>query len=339
MRIAVVGAGAIGGWLAARLAASGHTLGVIAREPTLEALRNEGVSLSDGGRTVAARVAASDRAADLGVQDLVFLTVKGWAIAAVAGQVAALLGPETLVVPAINGVPWWFFHGLEGPMAGASLESVDPGGLIAASIPADRVIGCVVHAAVSADGPGRIVHRAGRGLILGEPAGGASARAERIASVLAEAGFEASVSARIQQDVWYKLWGNMTLNPVSALTGAATDQILDDPLIRGFLLQVMAEAAEVGRRIGCPIEESGEARIEVARRLGAFKTSMLQDVEAGRPLELDGMLEAPREIAQRVGAPTPGIDALLGLARQFARVRRLSDTKPDYGLLRFTASG
>jgi 2-dehydropantoate 2-reductase len=323
MRIAVVGAGAIGGWLGARLADGGHAVSVLARGATLEALRERGLSLKEGGRTIAAQVAASDRAADLGVQDLVLLTVKGWAIPAVAEAVAAMLGPQTLVAPAINGVPWWFFHGLDGALESASLESVDPGGRIAALIPAAQVIGCVVHASVSTEGPGRIVHKAGQGLILGEPDGGNSARVDGLAAALNQAGFEASVSPRIQQDIWYKLWGNMTINPISAITGATADRILDDPLIHGFLLQVMAEAAEVGKRIGCPIDESGAARIEVTRRLGAFKTSMLQDVEAGRPLELDALLGAPREIAGRVGVATPGIDALLGLARQFARSRGL----------------
>jgi 2-dehydropantoate 2-reductase len=296
---------------------------VYARGSTLEAVRAHGLRLREGGRLVQAPVAASDDAAELGPQELVVVAVKGPALAAVAPALAAMTGPDAVVVPAMNGVPWWFFSGFGGPLAGAALSSVDPDGVVAANIPAGRVLGCVVHAACALEGPGLVAHRMGEKLILGEPAGGASARLERTAAVLGDAGFEVVVSPQIQRDIWYKLWGNMTMNPVSALTGATCDLILDDALVRGFAHAVMAEAREIGARIGCPIAEAPEDRSQVTRKLGAFKTSMLQDVEANRALEIDALLSAPREIAGRLGLETPNLDALLGLVRLFARTRGL----------------
>jgi 2-dehydropantoate 2-reductase len=193
-----------------------------------------------------------------------------------------LLGPDTVVLTAMNGVPWWFFHGFGGELAGRRLASVDPDGRIAAAIPAERVIGGVVHLTSATAEPGVVVHGFGKRLIVGEPAGGTSRRLATLAERLGAAGLEIETSPRIQRDIWYKLWGNMTMNPISALTGATADRILDDPLVRQHCLAVMAEAAAIGARIDCPIAESGEDRIAVARQLGAFKTSMLQDVEAGR---------------------------------------------------------
>lgn len=321
MRIAIVGAGAIGGWLGARLAQSGQTVGVLARGATRDAIAVQGLRLTAGGETKSATVPVSDDPAALGSQDLVIVAVKGPALAGVAPLVARLLGPQTVVLPAMNGVPWWFTTGLGGPLAAQPLHTIDPDGTIARHIPADRAIGCVVHASCSGPAPGQIVHNNGNRLIIGEPDGAASRRLTTVAEVLRAASFDVEVSTRIQQDVWYKLWGNMTMNPISALTGAMTDRILDDGLVRAFALAVMAEAAEIGRRIGCPIAESGEDRMAVTRKLGAIKTSMLQDVEAGRPLEIDALLAAPREIAARVGVATPHMDALHGLTRLFAATR------------------
>jgi 2-dehydropantoate 2-reductase len=228
-----------------------------------------------------------------------------------------------VVLTAMNGVPWWFFHGLGGPHEGSAVRAVDPDGRIAAAIPVRHVIGCVVHATCSVREPGLVRHGFGRGLIIGEPGGAVSARVSALADRLTKAGFETTVSARIQADVWYKLWGNMTMNPMSALTGATCDRLLDDPLLERFTLAIMAEAAAIGLRIGCPIHQSGEDRNAVTRKLGAFKTSMLQDVEAGRPLEIDGLLTAVSEIGRRVHVPTPSTDALLGLTRIFAAGRGL----------------
>jgi 2-dehydropantoate 2-reductase len=320
-RVCIVGAGAIGGFIGARLAAAGQAdVCAVARGATLEALRRHGWRLQIEGGLVQAPARASDDVASLGVQDLVVIAVKGPALPALAPALAPLLGPETIVLPAMNGVPWWFCQQVAGFPPGP-LQSVDPGGAVAAALPAEQVLGCVVHASTSTPQPGLVHHTMGRGLIVGEPRGGRSARAEGVAALLAQAGFDASVSADVRQDVWYKLWGNLTFNPVSALTGATGDRILADPLLRAFCSAAMLEAAAVGARIGCPIAQSPEERHAITARLGAFRTSMLQDVEAGRPLELDAIVGAVCEIGRRVGVATPNIDTLLGLTRLFGRVR------------------
>jgi 2-dehydropantoate 2-reductase len=249
--------------------------------------------------------------------------VKGPSLASVAAAISPLLDRRTIVMTAMNGVPWWFFHEFGGEYTGTPLTSIDPDGSIAAGIPAQHVVGCVVHAACASPEPGLTRHNVGNRLIIGEPRGGDSPRLRSLAGTLARADFDVEVSSCIQRDVWYKLWGNMTMNPVSALTGATVDRVLDDPLVNGFCLEVMREAAAIGARIGCPIEQSGEDRNAVTRKLGAFKTSMLQDVEAGRPVEIDVLLSAVREIGQKVGEPTPELDALLGLSRLHARTRGL----------------
>lgn len=324
MRVCVVGAGAIGGFIGARLAlAGGSTVSVLARGATLAAVRAHGLRLREGGVLEAAAVArADDDAAALGVQDLVVIAVKGPAMAAVAASIGPLLGPQTIVLPAMNGVPWWFGAGT--PMLGAEpLASVDPGGRIAAAIPLAQVLGCVVHATASTSEPALVEHRFGRGLIIGEPDGGETPRAQQVAALLREAGFDVTVSPRIRLDIWYKLWGNLTTNPVSAITGATTDLILDDPLVKAFCTEAMREAAAVGAKIGCAIAQTPEDRHVITRSLGSFRTSMLQDVQAGRPIELDAIVGAVHEIARRVGVPTPTIDALLGLTRLHARVHGL----------------
>jgi 2-dehydropantoate 2-reductase len=322
-RVCVVGAGAIGTFLGAHLARSGSEVSALARGATAAALRAHGFRLEEGGAVLTAPVRVAEETSELRPQDLVVLAVKGPSLPGLADQVRPLLGPDTVVLTAMNGVPWWFFHGLGGPHDGAPVRAVDPGGRIAAAIPVRHVIGCVVHATCSVREPGLVRHGFGRGLIIGEPAGGVSARVSALADRLTAAGFETTVSRRIQADVWYKLWGNMTMNPMSALTGATCDRLLDDPLLERFTLAIMAEAAAIGERIGCPIHQSGEDRNAVTRKLGAFKTSMLQDVEAGRPLEIDGLLTAVSEIGRRVDVPTPSTDALLGLTRVFAAGRGL----------------
>jgi 2-dehydropantoate 2-reductase len=321
MRIGIVGAGAIGGWIGVRLAKAGHEVSVVARGASLAAIRSHGLRLTSGGTTESAAVKAGDDAGALGRQDVVVIAVKAPALAAAAAAVKALTGPDTIVVPAMNGVPWWFTHGLGGALGEAPLACVDPGGTIAAQIPLRHVIGCVVHASGAVTSPGHVAHNVGRKLILGEPGGAMSTRLATLAGVVDGAGFEAVTSDKIQRDVWYKLWGNMTMNPISALARVTTDRILADPLVYRFSLGVMAEAAETGARIGCPIAESGEDRMAVTRRLGAFKTSMLQDAEAGRTMEIDALLGAPREIAARVGVATPNMDALHGLIRLHASAR------------------
>jgi 2-dehydropantoate 2-reductase len=323
MKACVYGAGAIGGWMGARLAQVGCQLSAVARGATLEALRRQGLRLQQDDRVLATSVRASDNPEKLGPQDLVIVAVKAPAMAEVAASMAPLLGPETIVLTAMNGVPWWFFEGFGGPYQGTRLKSVDPEGRIAAALPASHIIGCVVHASCSVDAPGRVRHHFGNKLILGEPSGEKTPRVRALVELLAGAGFEAVLSEQIQKDTWYKLWGNMTMNPISAITGATTDCVLDDELVRGFVNQVMLEAKEIGARIGIPIAQQPQDRHEVTRKLGAFKTSMLQDVEAGRPVELDALVTVVRELGQLTGVPTPFTDALLGLARLHAQVRGL----------------
>ena len=317
MKVCIVGAGAVGGFIGARLAASGGVeVSAVARGATLLALQQHGWRLTMNGALMQTPVRASANAASLGMQDLVVVAVKAQALASVAQSIGPLLGPHTVVLPAMNGVPWWFCEGW-------ALNSVDPGGLIAASLPQQRVVGCVVHASIATAEPGWVQHHKGQGLIVGEPAGGQSERVQGVVDLLQRAGFEATASVDIRHDIWYKLWGNLTMNPVSAMTGATADRVLADPLVREFCTAVMVEAAQIGARIGCHIDQTPEQRHTMAAQLGAFKSSMLQDVQAGRSIELDAIVAAVQEIGQRVDLPTPNINALLGLTRLFARTHGL----------------
>lgn len=323
MKVCMVGAGAIGGFIGTRLAAAkACDLSVMARGATLAALRHHGWRLDQGDVRATAAARASDNPDQLGPQDVVIIAVKGQALAAVARQIAPLIGPDTLILPAMNGVPWWFGQGVAA-IGNEPLSSVDPGGVIAAELPYKQVLGCVVHASTSTPEPGLVAHKMGNGLIIGEPAGGDSARAQQLGALLRAGGFDVTVSANVRYDIWYKLWGNMTLNPVSAITGATADRILDDQLVAEFCRAAMREAALIGERIDCRITETPEQRHLVTRKLGAFKSSMLQDAEAGRMLELDALVAAVREIGQRLQLATPNIDALLGLTRLFGRVHGL----------------
>jgi 2-dehydropantoate 2-reductase len=326
MRICVVGAGSIGGVIASGLAGvSGVTASVLARGETLRAIRADGlrVQTPDGSVLVAGGLAAAAPAdaADLGVQDVVVVAVKAQSMPSVAASIGPLLGPATSVLSTLNGVPWWFLDGFGGPAAGAHLDSVDPGGLIAAALPASRVIGGTVHLSASSPAPGVVDWRAGNGLIIGELSGGDSARLGALASALRAAGFDITVSDRIRDDVWYKLWGNLTLNPICAITGATAGPALDDDLVREFCSAAMLEAREIGDRLGCPIAQTPQDRHAVTRKLGDFTPSMLQDARAGRPLELDALTGAVRELGALVGVPTPYVDALHGLARVSAQAR------------------
>jgi 2-dehydropantoate 2-reductase len=332
MKVCIVGAGAIGGFIGTRLALAGRAqVSALARGATLAALRAQGWRMQTSGRMggqvdgrlwqTPARAEAD--AAALGPQDLVIIAVKGPALPALAPTLAPLIGPQTLLLPAMNGVPWWFAQGLPGIQGDAPLHSVDPGGVISAALPAARVIGCVVHASSAMPEPGLVLHQRGQGLIVGEPAGGRTARAQCVADLLADAGFEVTHSERLRWELWYKLWGNLTMNPVSALTGATIDRILADGDLREFCSAAMREAAAIGERIGCRIEQTPEDRHAVTARLGAFRTSMLQDVDAGRAIELDGIVASVQELGRRTGVATPHISALLGLTRVFAQQRGL----------------
>lgn len=334
MNVCIVGLGAVGGLLGAwlgRLPPGRVRLSALVRGETLRAVREHGLRLDDAAGSHRMDLLVSDDPAVLGPQDLVIVAVKAPALPAVADAVAALSHADTTVLGAMNGVPWWFFDGLpaeptaEAPVAtrGWVLDSVDPGGHLRERMPPARVVGGVVHLAASTVAPGHVRHAMGRRLVLGDAEGGAGARTAAVAALLKEAGAEVETLDCIQREVWFKLWGNVTMNPVSALTGATLDQILADDLVRGFCSGVMAEAQALGAAIGLPIAQTPEQRHAVTMKLGAVRTSMLQDLQAGRAMEIDALVAAVREIGQRLQKPTPLLDALLGLVRLMARERGL----------------
>jgi 2-dehydropantoate 2-reductase len=290
----------------------------------LTALQTQGLKLQSSAQPEQTHtVRASNSAAELGIQDLIIIAVKAPALREVAMQIAPLLGKDTVVLTAMNGVPWWFLQSFGGSLANHSLSSVDATGDIAAAIPASLIVGGVVHASCSVASPGVIRHAFGSKIIVGEPSGQITPRVTALAALLEKAGFEAPIAEQIQRDIWFKLWGNMTMNPVSAITGATSSQVLDDDLARGFCSNVMLEAKDIGRRLGIIIDQQPEDRHAVTRKLGSFKTSMLQDVEAGKTVELDALVGAVKELGQLTQVNTPYTDALLGLARLHARVRGL----------------
>ena len=301
MNICVVGAGAIGGWVAARLALAGERVMALTSRGPLEAL-----DISEGGQTQTAELARLEGAADV-----LIVAVKATSLSAAAEAARQWIGPDTLIVPMLNGVPWWFVEGMQ-------LTSVDPDGSVAAALPFEQIIGCVVHASCSRAGGTVFVKHADK-LIVGEPKGGeTSERVARLFGVLDAAGLRPDITGNVRRAIWYKLWGNATINPLSALTRASCDKILAEPECRAWMLEGMAELAAIGAAVGCPIIESGEDRMAVTARLGVFKTSMLQDVEAGQPIELEALLGAPREIARAHGIETPALDRLYGVTKLMA---------------------
>ena len=273
----------------------------------MRAIDTEGLLLSDCGETRCVAVATSSDPASLGVQDVLVVAVKAPALPSLAPALAAVVGPETQIVPMLNGVPWWFTD--------EPLWSVDPDLTIADALPVEQVAGCVVHASCFRSAPNHVVVKHAEKLILGAPAGGSSERIDRLCSLFENAGIRCEASENVRRAIWYKLWGNATINPLSALTRSTADKLLDDPIIRGLMAEAMDELAAVGSAIGCPISESAEDRMAVTARLGAFKSSMLQDVEAGRSIEVEALLGAPREIAARAGVPTPQLDRLYAMTR------------------------
>jgi 2-dehydropantoate 2-reductase len=310
MNICVVGAGAIGGWIAARLALAGNDVSLVARDETLRAIDTEGLHITDGGETRCIAVATTNDPTSLGPHDVLVLAVKAPALPAVAPSLESVIGPDTQIVPMLNGVPWWF---TDDP-----LWSVDPEAAIRDALPVEQVAGCVVHASCFRSAPNRVTVKHAEKLILGEPDGGSSERIERLCTLFGNAGIRCQASDNVRRAIWYKLWGNATINPLSALTRSTADKLLDDSTIRGFMAEAMDELAAIGAAIDCPISETAEDRMAVTARLGAFKSSMLQDVEAGRRIELEALLCAPREIARRAGIATPQLDRLYALTHLMA---------------------
>lgn len=321
MKVCVIGAGAIGGFFGAKLAQGHARVSVVARGATLEALRARGWILEAGGERTAAPVQAESDPTLLGPQDVVILAVKSQALEAVAPLVAPLLGPRTVIVPALNGVPWWFTAG--NAAYSKRLESTDPRGLIAAALPAERVLGAVVYPSCSTPEPGVTRHGSGSRVVFGEPGGGASDRLTAWVDFLRGAGFEAEASADIRTEVWRKLLGNACLNPLSLITESATDDMIDDPAMHGVIAGMMGEILQVGKALGLKVDISVPDRIALARKLGHVKTSMLQDLESRRPVELDAILGALLELAAGVGVAAPACGIVYALARRRARALSL----------------
>jgi 2-dehydropantoate 2-reductase len=318
MKICVYGAGAIGGYMAARLAAAGEEVTVIARGAKLDAIRRKGLRLISEDGDITARPACTDDPAEAGSQDTVIITMKAHSVPAVAAGMKPLLGPDTAVVPAVNGVPWWYFHKLAGPWQGRRLETVDPGGVQWTHIGPERVIGCVVYPAVEVVEPGVVRHIALERMPIGEPDGSRSERAMRLSEAMIRAGMKAPVRPRIRDEIWIKLWGNVSFNPVSLLTGATLAEIAADPGVRAVVRAMMVEAEAVGRTLGVRFAIDVERRIAGAAEVGEHKTSTLQDLEHGRAVELAPLVGAVAEIGRMIGVPTPTIDMVYALARQRA---------------------
>jgi len=317
MKICVYGAGAVGGLIAAWLARSGHEVAVVARGVALEAIRAQGLRVRDGatGEARAHRVRVGPDPARLGPQDYVIVAVKAQSLSGVAEGIGPLVGPGTSIITAMNGVPWWFFERL--PFGGGKLrlESLDPNGRLARAMPTERIVGCVIHLAASTPEPGLVSHNVGRRLILGEPGGRNSLRTKNIASALSDAGFEVAVSDFIEREFWVKLLGNVSFNPVSALTVSLADGLIANKEVKAIMVEIMREVLAIGRAVGVDADIEPEARIDMARALGRFKTSMLQDLESGKHLEIDGLLAGTLEIARKAGVPAPCTQTLFGLIR------------------------
>ena len=320
MKIAIYGAGAIGGYLGCELARAGIDVTMIARNRTLAAIRENGIALHIEGGERIGRPAATDNPAEAGPQDAVIVAVKANAAPAIAPNMAPMLGPETAVVTATNGVPWWYFHEHGGALAGTRLETVDPGGIQWQAIGPERAIGCVVYPAAEAIAPGVIRHISLNRFSLGEPDGSRSDRVRRLSDALKAAGFSAPVRPKIRDEIWLKLWGNLSFNPVSVLTGATLEQMAHDPLVRPVIAAMMAEAQSVGEALGVTFGLGLDKRIEGAGKVGAHRTSMLQDLDAGRKMEIDALVCAVQELARLVEVDTPAIDAVAGLVKMRAQV-------------------
>ncbi|HKU47736.1 MAG TPA: 2-dehydropantoate 2-reductase [Burkholderiales bacterium] len=307
MKICVYGAGAVGGLMAAWLARAGHDVSVVARGAQLEAIRRDGLRVRSKEGTDSFKIKAESDPARFGAQDYVLVTVKAQSLGSVADSIAPLLGTDTSVVTAMNGVPWWFLN--------MRLKSLDPSGSLSRSMPTERIVGCVIHLAASTPEPGLISHNMGTRLILGEPGGRNTARTRRIVEALSAAGFEAVASESIEKEFWVKLLGNVSFNPVSALTTSTADRLIANDEVKAYMVEIMREVLAIGRAVGVDAAIDPEARIDMARSLGRFKTSMLQDLEAGKALEIDGLLAGTLEIARKAGVRAPFTESLFGLIR------------------------
>lgn len=320
MKLCVFGAGAIGGLMAAKLAAKGDVeVTVIARGPHLAAMQSKGLTLRSEGAETVVPVRAVASAAEAGPQDYVVVTLKAHSLPGAAEQMQPLLGPETAIVSAVNGIPWWYFHKLAGPFEGRVVESVDPGGVVTKLLPPERAIGCIVYPAAEVPEPGVIEHTYGDRFTLGEPDGSRTPRIAALSEALIAAGFKAPVRPKIRDEMWVKLWGNMAFNPISALTTATLDVLIADDGQRGVARAMMLEGQAVAEKLGVRFAIDVDKRIAGGAEVGAHKTSMLQDLERGRPMEIDALLGVVVELAELVEVPVPTCRTVLALVRARGR--------------------
>lgn len=321
MRICVFGAGAIGGYIGAELALAGEAeVTLIARGPHLEAMRKNGLKLLIDGEEKVAQVTCTDDPSEAGAQDYVIVALKAHSVPGVVDAMQPLLGKDTAVVTAQNGVPWWYFYGLDGEHENRRLESVDPGGTLWDKIGPERAIGCVVYPACEIAEPGVVKHISSNRFPLGEPSGEKTERLLALSRAMVAANLKAPVRPKIRDDIWIKLWGNLSFNPISALTGATLDRIVEDEGTHAVARQMMVEAQAIGEKLGVRFPIDVDKRIKGAGEVGAHKTSMLQDLEQGRPMEIDALVTAVQELGALVDVPTPAIDTVLALVRQRATI-------------------
>jgi 2-dehydropantoate 2-reductase len=319
MRVCIYGAGAIGGFLGVALARAGCAVSLVARGPHLAAIKENGLTLLQDGQRETVRLNAAEDPAELGPQDHVIVALKAHSVPAVARKMTALFHEETSVVTAVNGVPWWYFHGLGGDLEGTRLESVDPGGVQWETIGPERAIGCVVYPACEIEEPGVITHLDGDRFTLGEPLGEKTGRVQALSEAMRAGGLKAPVRPRIRDEIWVKLWGNLSFNPISALTGATLEQICGDPETRAVARAMMVEGQAVGEALGVKFAIDVDKRIDGAAAVGAHKTSMLQDLERGRAMEIDALVTSVQELGRLTGVATPAIDMVLGLVKMRGR--------------------
>lgn len=324
MKICIFGAGAIGGYMGAKLARAGEAeVSLVARGPHLKAMQEKGLTLIEEGESFTVPVNASDDPAALGPQDYVIITLKAHSVPPIVPKLQPLMDEKTTVVSGVNGLPWWYFHKLGGPLEGTRLKSVDPGDAQWNGIGPERVLGCVVYPAAEVIEPGVVKHIEGNRFSLGEPDGSKSERALRLSKALTAAGLKAPVRPRLRDEIWVKLWGNLSFNPISALTHATLDVLCTDPGTRAVARAMMVEAQEIAEKLGVKFPIDVDRRIDAGAAVGPHRTSMLQDLLAGRPMEIDALVGSVKEVGEILGVPTPTIDIVLALVRQRAQVAGL----------------
>ncbi len=320
MKICIFGAGAIGGYMGAKLAQAGADVSLVARGPHLKAMRENGLRLIEEEGETTVKVTASDNAADLGPQDYVIVTLKAHSVPPVVPKIQPLIGENTTIVSGVNGVPWWYFHKVGGPLEGTRLASVDPGNAQWDGFGPDRVLGCVVYPAAEVIESGVVKHIEGNRFSLGEPDGSKSERAVALSQALTAAGLKAPVRPKIRDEIWVKLWGNLSFNPISALTHATLDVLCNDPGTREVARNMMLEAQAIAEKLGVKFPINVDRRIQGGADVGAHRTSMLQDLDQGRPMEIDALVGSVQELGRVTETPTPTIDTVLALVALRGRV-------------------